>query len=643
MGKRALVEANQCLVDWLSREIFKEELRDKSSKRALRLRYARRSLANFPEELRTEDDLRRVHGIGTVSAGMLYRARCEHLRVSHLNVTASQATPGESNLSGNPAKRKPSSNANSCDDGGIHIGQSPKRRRSKVPLSSGTLGYATILGIYSAGTGRESLAYDIVATNVQTFRRERNLTVPSTERVFEYCKRLENEGYLQRFQSPETSVEFIQLTDQGYSFARDIRKQKLVEHGAQNKPPFQSLLPGASVLEDSPPKTSSLTYEYGGSATAEKETDKAEEDDDEIEIIEDSCSLLATKAHTKSSSSSSGLKPMVSSQMNFSGELANNVYKENSQSFAQSPICLQTLKPKPLSGIKKTFGRGVGQHPEWELILLVDSRENKKRDRSVVHSKLLEQVPNVETRSLSLGDFMWIVRSRLENKKEYVLDYIIERKEVADLASSIKDNRYKEQKYRLQRCGLKRVIYLVEGDPSQQTSINPLALRTAMARTQIRDGITLVHTESFRDSLDFIVRMHYIIADLTVNASCDEWLRSTINHGRTYEAFSLANAKGKLRTVGEIFAAQLKQIKGISGAMAEALTKQFATPRTLCRLYQNQLRGIPEEQQARHLQDVIISKTSRRLGPVCSERVFRVFNQRVITNNLFDSSGPGNE
>lgn len=49
--------------------------------------------------------------------------------------------------------------------------------------------------------------------------------------------------------------------------------------------------------------------------------------------------------------------------------------------------------------------------------------------------------------------------------REYVLDYLIERKSVNDLMSSIKAKRYDQQKYFMRRCGLANLTYLVEGDP----------------------------------------------------------------------------------------------------------------------------------------------------------------------------------
>lgn len=50
-----------------------------------------------------------------------------------------------------------------------------------------------------------------------------------------------------------------------------------------------------------------------------------------------------------------------------------------------------------------------------------------------------------EVRKLNIGDFAWIARCRITNR-ELVLPYIIERKRMDDLSSSIMDGRYREQK-----------------------------------------------------------------------------------------------------------------------------------------------------------------------------------------------------
>jgi ERCC4-type nuclease len=50
---------------------------------------------------------------------------------------------------------------------------------------------------------------------------------------------------------------------------------------------------------------------------------------------------------------------------------------------------------------------------------------------------------------LPVGDGIWIARHKI-HLTEHILDFIVERKNVADLGSSITDNRYKDQKLRLQ-------------------------------------------------------------------------------------------------------------------------------------------------------------------------------------------------
>lgn len=49
---------------------------------------------------------------------------------------------------------------------------------------------------------------------------------------------------------------------------------------------------------------------------------------------------------------------------------------------------------------------------------------------------------------MPVGDGIWIARHKTFDS-EYVLDFIVERKKIDDLCSSIRDNRYKDQKLRL--------------------------------------------------------------------------------------------------------------------------------------------------------------------------------------------------
>lgn len=52
-----------------------------------------------------------------------------------------------------------------------------------------------------------------------------------------------------------------------------------------------------------------------------------------------------------------------------------------------------------------------------------------------------------ETRHLSIGDFAWVCeRCDSKGSDELVLPYLVERKRADDLAKSIKDGRFHEQK-----------------------------------------------------------------------------------------------------------------------------------------------------------------------------------------------------
>lgn len=85
----------------------------------------------------------------------------------------------------------------------------------------------------------------------------------------------------------------------------------------------------------------------------------------------------------------------------------------------------------------------------FEVILILDAREvESKTNRDKIGEALEAKGVKVETRALRLGDMCWIAR-RLDGlggeEDEVVLDYVVERKRLDDLCSSIKDGRYNEQ------------------------------------------------------------------------------------------------------------------------------------------------------------------------------------------------------
>ena len=145
-----------------------------------------------------------------------------------------------------------------------------------------------------------------------------------------------------------------------------------------------------------------------------------------------------------------------------------------------------------------------------EVILFVDNREKRnQQDGNYLFERLTRNDFQIQLKSLPLGDFLWVLRvyhdtnnqpdngnqtkKRGTKKKQqatetftdYVLDFIVERKTADDLAASIMDGRYEEQKYRLKTCGINNVVYLVEGSPGQYCKIPEVVLKKAQIHTQI--------------------------------------------------------------------------------------------------------------------------------------------------------------
>lgn len=96
-----------------------------------------------------------------------------------------------------------------------------------------------------------------------------------------------------------------------------------------------------------------------------------------------------------------------------------------------------------------------------------------------------------------------------------VLDCIIERKTAADLASSIRDGRYREQKKRLMQCNVRVQSYIVEG-LSLSTSaragygrgVSTGDLENAMVSIQVTSGIDVHRTRGLDHTIALLVSFH---------------------------------------------------------------------------------------------------------------------------------------
>jgi crossover junction endonuclease MUS81 len=99
-----------------------------------------------------------------------------------------------------------------------------------------------------------------------------------------------------------------------------------------------------------------------------------------------------------------------------------------------------------VSYVSHTSNRDVRVLPagSYSIKLIMDNREiHSQVDKDRLEREIGLAGIDFSVRSLDIGDVLWVARSGSE---EYVLDYIVERKRMDDLVSSITDGRFHEQK-----------------------------------------------------------------------------------------------------------------------------------------------------------------------------------------------------
>uniref|UniRef100_A0A3Q1FMG3 Crossover junction endonuclease MUS81 n=1 Tax=Acanthochromis polyacanthus TaxID=80966 RepID=A0A3Q1FMG3_9TELE len=241
----------------------------------------------------------------------------------------------------------------------------------------------------------------------------------------------------------------------------------------------------------------------------------------------------------------------------------------------------------------------------YEIILCVDFIEttggSHHRKQELV-KELQRNGVNFDVRKLNVGDFLWVAREkvapvpgqlRLPAGRELVLDYIIERKRMDDLCGSIIDGRFREQKFRLKRCGLRRPIYLVEecGTAASHLSLPEATLQQAIINTQVIDGFFVKRVQDVRESAAYLTIMTRFLNKLYQNrtltcrsrelegdVSADEDRGIPSSSLISFTEFNHGALKNKCQTVREVFVRQLMQISGLSGDKAAAILEHYSTP-----------------------------------------------------------------
>ncbi|XP_039287731.1 crossover junction endonuclease MUS81 isoform X2 [Nilaparvata lugens] len=272
--------------------------------------------------------------------------------------------------------------------------------------------------------------------------------------------------------------------------------------------------------------------------------------------------------------------------------------------------------------------------------LLVDTAETSgnmgKRSRGVAEATayLTELGVPFEVRHLPVGDFVWVLQDGVS--RELLLPYIVERKRADDLAKSIKDGRFREQKFRLKQLPVAERIYLVEELKGKDRKGLPLStLMQAVTNTQVIDGFKVKFTNNLKHSMQFLSVMTDFLTknfDDKIMMSCpkDELppfdIKDDVVRLMTFKDFSRDSAKKRKYTVGEMFLKHLLQLRGMSVEKAKAVVDVYPTPTHLMEAYRD-YNGCGQLMLAK----LKIGALGRYLGPVLSTTIHDFY-----TNNQFD-------
>ncbi|XP_016335132.1 crossover junction endonuclease MUS81-like [Sinocyclocheilus anshuiensis] len=250
-----------------------------------------------------------------------------------------------------------------------------------------------------------------------------------------------------------------------------------------------------------------------------------------------------------------------------------------------------------------------------------------------------------DVRKLNVGDFLWVAPEKVTPVPgqlrppvgiELVLDYITERKRMDDLCGSIIDGRFREQKFRLKRCGLRKPIYLVEecGPVAAHLSIPESTLQQAIVNTQVVDGFFVKHVQDVKESAAYLTIMTRYLQKLYQNCTLFCRSRELVDDGED-KSEQMANLSCSLMAFTE-----LKSLTHTNSARcgkylhdslcrsvdkATAVLENYSTVSSLLQAYDQ---CSDETDKEKLLSSIKYGKLKRNIGPASSRTIYQLYCTR---------------
>ena len=141
-----------------------------------------------------------------------------------------------------------------------------------------------------------------------------------------------------------------------------------------------------------------------------------------------------------------------------------------------------------------------------EVKLIVDSNEPKYL-RKAIETRFTKEGLVHEEKKLNAGDYTWVAIGA--DRKEYLLNAIVERKAISDFDESHRNGgKYWYQVSKMRASEINNLLYLIEGVSNRENSFHNKSFDVMQQRirnVQEKDGLRLIRTLKQEETIDFLV------------------------------------------------------------------------------------------------------------------------------------------
>lgn len=453
------------------------------------------------------------------------------------------------------------------------------------------------------------------------------------------------------------SPKIYQLTEKGQGFAKVLLEKERIQLPSQEPTCDDSFDNGIRVSPDR--SISSLLH-----TSISRDPINTKNVLQEIEM--DSNVISPCKARTELVSISSPLRLVSQNMLFLDPDYPMSASKTSASSTSTSETSdINQQLPPTKNNTKlvhdednKIYGDipySIWSPSDYEVLLIIDSREIRSRlERDFFESRLTSLDVKCDIRPLAVGDVVWVAKHKITGK-EVILNYIGERKRLDDLAASIKDGRFQEQKSRLKKTEIKNVFYIVEDagladseglvemSDGIQTSIS---MTMTVSNFNLKRCKTADHTIAFLASLTNVIDQHYrdlqakliVVKPRTVhnqneygsimNVFRDKFENRTTKYECVYPfpIFQEALTKTGMYTIKEMFISMLMTIRGISLEKAITIQRHFKVPKNLIQYYAGENSHLCEESKKVLLVNLFLLEIgNKKIGKVALANVYEIW------------------